>query len=486
MSKGHTIPLLHLAKLIHHHRPSATFMIFTTTGNHAFISDSLSSSIPPNLLNIISFPFPSHPAIPAGVESTDKFPSMSLLIPFVDAVERLQPLFESALEKLQIHATTCFLISDGFLYWTQECASKFNIPTLTFYGMSTYAQGICRVVGENRTLFGANGEDELIQVPDFPWIKVTKNDFERVFLDEPKGAHFEFVAKCGIATDKSYAILVNSLYEIESKFLEYWNSKYQPKAWLIGPLCLAEKPIPKTTKKPAWMEWLDRKRVEGKPVLYVAFGSQAEISDEQLKEIVIGLEKSEVDFLWALRIKPEQEDHVMQGFEEKVKGRGLVVKGWIGQREVLEHGSVRGFLSHCGWNSVIESICAGVPILAWPMMAEQHLNARMVTEEIKVGLRVETCNGSVRGFVKWEGLAKMVKELMGGEMGEVVRPRVKELSEAAKKAIQQGGTSWCNLELLLSKLETEPTVNYNNNGTVSNKNGSSPISIISKGVEKKL
>lgn len=193
-----------------------------------------------------------------------------------------------------------------------------------------------------------------------------------------------------------------------------------------------------------------------------------------------------MDFLWALRIKPEQGDHVMQGFEEKVKGRGLVVKGWIGQREVLEHGSVRGFLSHCGWNSVIESICAGVPILAWPMMAEQHLNARMVTEEIKVGLRVETCNGSVRGFVKWEGLAKMVKELMGGEMGEVVPPRVKELSEAAKKAIQQGGTSWCNLELLLSKLETEPTVNYNNNGTVSNKNGSSPISIISKGVEKKL
>ncbi|KAJ8430627.1 hypothetical protein Cgig2_008307 [Carnegiea gigantea] len=387
-------------------------------------------------------------------------------MPFVHAVERLQPLFESALEKLQIHqnATSCFLISDGFLYWTQECASKFNIPRLVFYGMSTYAQSISRVVAENRTLFEANGEDELIQVPDFPWIKVTKNDFERVFLDEPRGAHFEFVAKSGIATAKSYAVLVNSFYEIESKFLEYWNSKYQPKAWVIGPFCLAEKPFPKTSKKPAWMEWLDRKRVEGKPVLYI----------------------SEVDFLWALRIKPEQEDRIKQGFEEKVKGRGLVVKGWIGQREVLEHESVQGFLSHCGCNSVIESICAGVPILAWPMMAEQHLNARMVTEEIKVGLRVETCNGSARGFVKREGLAKMVKELMRGEMGEVVRPRVKELSEAAKKATEQGGTSWRNLELLLSELEMGPTVNYNNNGTVSNKNWSSPISMISNGMEEKL
>ena len=332
--------------------------------------------------------------------------------------------------------------------------------------MSTYAQSISKVVAENRTLFEGKGDDELIQVPDFPWINVTKHDFEHVFHGEPKGPHYEFIVKTGIAASKSYALLVNSFYEIEYKFLDSWNSKCQPKGWLIGPLCLVEKPICKTSGKPAWMSWLDRKRVEGKPVLYVAFGSQAEISDEQLKEIMIGLDKSEVDFLWALRIKPEQEDQIMQGFEEKVKERGLVVKGWIGQTEALEHESVQGFLSHCGWNSVTESICAGVPILAWPMMAEQHLNARMVTEEIKVGLRVETCNGSVRGFVKWEGLAKMVKELMGGKMGEVARQRVKELKEAAKEAIKPGGTSWRNLELLLSELETGPTVNYYNNGSL--------------------
>ena len=67
-----------------------------------------------------------------------------------------------------------------------------------------------------------------------------------------------------------------------------------------------------------------------------------------------------------------------------------------------------------------ESICAGVPILEWPMMAKQHLNARMVSEEMKVGLRVETCVGSVRGFVQWEGLSKVVKEHMGGSMGNMV------------------------------------------------------------------
>jgi hypothetical protein len=87
------------------------------------------------------------------------------------------------------------------------------------------------------------------------------------------------------------------------------------------------------------------------------------------------------------------------------------------------------------------------------MMAEQPLNARMVVEEIKVGLRVETCNGSVRGFVKWEGLKKMVKELMEGETGKQVRKNAEEYGEIAKKAMEEGsGSSWCNLDVLVDGL----------------------------------
>ncbi len=119
------------------------------------------------------------------------------------------------------------------------------------------------------------------------------------------------------------------------------------------------------------------------------------------------------------------------------------------------HECVQGFLSHCGWNSVLESICAGVPILAWPMLAEQPLNARMVAEEIKVGLRVETVDGSVRGFVKWEGLEKMVKELMEGEMGKEVRKKVKEFAVMAKKAVDDGGSSSRTMDLLIDELHVK-------------------------------
>ncbi|XP_024179281.1 UDP-glycosyltransferase 90A1 [Rosa chinensis] len=115
----------------------------------------------------------------------------------------------------------------------------------------------------------------------------------------------------------------------------------------------------------------------------------------------------------------------------------MVVSEWVDQTEILNHESVECFLSHCGWNSAMEAICAGMPFLAWPMMAEQPLNARMVVEEIEVGLRVETCDGSVSGFVKAEGLEKMVKKLMEGE---VVRKKGKEVGE-----VEEGGSSWRTL-----------------------------------------
>ncbi|KAJ8544962.1 hypothetical protein K7X08_017545 [Anisodus acutangulus] len=145
-------------------------------------------------------------------------------------------------------------------------------------------------------------------------------------------------------------------------------------------------------EKPSYTKWLDGMLEQGKSVLYIAFGTQAEISPEQLKEIKIGLEKSEVNFLWVVRKRERSR------FSKPL---------WV--------------------ELVIESICAKVLILAWPMMAEQHLNARMVVEEIKIWLRVETCDGSVRGFVKCEGLEEPIRKLMEGEHGKEARKKVKQL-----------------------------------------------------------
>ncbi|XXG73356.1 hypothetical protein AAC387_Pa07g2288 [Persea americana] len=128
----------------------------------------------------------------------------------------------------------------------------------------------------------------------------------------------------------------------------------------------------------------------------------------------------------------------------------MVVREWVEQREVLKHEIVRGFLSHCGWNSVLESICAEVPILAWPMMAEELMNAKMVVEELGIGLRVKEEGGG--GVVGWEEVKEMVKELMVGERGKEVGKKVKELGKKAKRAVEEGGSSWRSLALMLDEV----------------------------------
>ncbi|XP_015166962.1 UDP-glycosyltransferase 90A1-like [Solanum tuberosum] len=168
-----------------------------------------------------------------------------------------------------------------------------------------------------------------------------------------------------------------------------------------------------------WRQWLNNKLTEKQHVLYVAFGTQADISAEQIQEITKGLELSNTCFLWVTRQKCYRAFGRVRG---QSKNRALIVKEWVDQNEVLNHKSNKGFLSHCGWNSILESICAKVPIFGhYHFMAEQHLNVRMVTEEIGVGLRIMLRNGSVRGLVEAEEVEKMVRELMEGEKGEMVR-----------------------------------------------------------------
>ncbi|KAL8136413.1 hypothetical protein V2J09_002414 [Rumex salicifolius] len=442
MSKGHVIPLLHLTRLLLHRNLAVT--VFTTPANEPFVTSSLSDVD----VSIVSLPFPSDvPGIPPGVESTDKLPSMSLFYPFAESTKLLRNGFEEALMSIP---NLKLMISDGFLHWTLQSANKFNIPRLAFYGMSYHSMVVSNAVGSQQLFSGPEHDDEPINVPCFPWMKLTRNDMSPPLnMRNPSGPEFDQLMEMVIATISSTGLLMNSFYELEHVFADRYNADPAPRAWAIGPLCLAE-PEKKTCQGEEWAKWLDRKLKQGAPVLYIAFGTQAEVSDDQMKEITVWLERSEVSFLWVVRPKPEQEE-IIDGIEERVKGKGLVVRDWIDQRAVLGHAAVKGFLSHCGWNSVMESICAGVPILAWPMMAEQHLNARMVVEEIKMGIRVQTCDGSVRGFVNADGLEKTARELMEGEMGKLTRKKAMEMGEAARKAMDEGGSSWLALESLLDE-----------------------------------
>ncbi|CDP18942.1 unnamed protein product [Coffea canephora] len=400
MAKGHTIPLLYLARLLWQRHVSVT--IFTTPAN----SLSIRATLHDTSISIIELTFPeSIDGIPSGVESTDKLPSMSLFIDFATATKLMQPQFEQALEGLQ--PVSC-IVSDHFMGWTQDSAAKLGIPRIGFSGMSCFGMTMYETLGRQKPHALTSSLDEPFSIPNFPKLTLTRSDFDPPFDQlEPKG----------------------------------------PKSWCLGPFCIAKaKTVEDDSTKPKWKQWLDDKAMIGESVLYVAFGTQAEVSEEQILEIAKGLEQSYVNFLWVIRPKAME---ILKGFEERVKDRGLMVKEWVDQMEILQHKSVKGFLSHCGWNSVTEAICAGVPILAMPFMAEQYLNARLVAEEISVGLRIRPSNGSVRGFVKSEEVEERVREMIEGRKGEEIRKKTKKVGEAAVNAMREGGSSWKTLDQLI-------------------------------------
>ncbi|VAI32089.1 unnamed protein product [Triticum turgidum subsp. durum] len=170
-----------------------------------------------------------------------------------------------------------------------------------------------------------------------------------------------------------------------------------------------------------------------------------------LKEVARGLEEAEVNFLWAVRSDDSADLGI--GFHERVQGRGMVTGGWVDQPAILQHDCVRGFLSHCGWNSVLESVCAGVPLAVWPMVFDQPLNAKLVVDELKVGVRVRSTGGLVKG----EEVSRAVREIMLGETRVSAAKNAAVLAGQAQHAMSAGGSSWKMVEEMISELSGQPT-----------------------------
>lgn len=168
------------------------------------------------------------------------------------------------------------------------------------------------------------------------------------------------------------------------------------------------------------------------------------LSYEQIIELAIRLEKSGHQFLWVVRapsnttfgsfftqsnVNNNLSRFLPEGYLDGIKDRGLFVPSWAPQMKVLSHGSTGGFLTHCGWNSMLESIVNGVPLIAWPLYAEEKMNDVLLNEGLKVALCPKAAEG---GIVKANEIARVVKDLMEGKEGKITRQRMKDYSELAR------------------------------------------------------
>ena len=284
---------------------------------------------------------------------------------------------------------------------------------------------------------------------------VRAEDVVDPMLDRSNQQYREYV-RMGAGLGKSDGILVNSWEDLEPTTLNALRDKLP--VYPIGPLTRSS-----GRSKCELLDWLDLQPTGS--VMYVSFGSGGTLSAQQLTEMAWGLELSKHRFLWVVR-PPQENDsggayftlgkggddvsrYLPEVFLRRIRDIGVVVPHWAPQMEILRHPSVGGFLSHCGWNSTLESISNGVPMLAWPLYAEQKMNATLVTDELGIAVKPEVSPS--KRVVRREEIEKMVKRVM--EDGEM-RNRVKELKKSGERALTEGGSSHNSLSQIAKDAET--------------------------------
>nr|UXM20077.1 UGT54 [Panax notoginseng] len=198
---------------------------------------------------------------------------------------------------------------------------------------------------------------------------------------------------------------------------------------------------PKTS---ACINWLNQRQNES--VAYVSFGSLAQLDAEQMEELAWGLKKSDKYFLWIVR--ESEEAKLPKGFVEETSDKGLIVR-WCSQLEILAHKAIGCFVTHCGWNSILEAISLGVPMVAMPHWSDQSTNAKFVADVWKIGVRVK---GDGRGIIVREMVGSCIKEVMDGEGGEGIKRNARNLMEMAREAVKEGGSSDTSTNEFVAKL----------------------------------
>ena len=269
----------------------------------------------------------------------------------------------------------------------------------------------------------------------------------------PNDVMVEFVIEAADRFHRASAIVFNTSDELESDVMNALYSMF-PTLYTIGPLPSLLNQTQhnhlQSLGSNLWkedskcLEWLESK--EPGSVVYVNFGSITVMTPDQLLEFAWGLANCKKPFLWIIR-----PDLVIGGsfilsseFENEISDRGLIAS-WCPQEQVLNHPSIGGFLTHCGWNSTIESICAGVPMLCWPFFADQPTNCRYISNIWGIGMEIDT-------NVKREEVAKLINELISGELGKKMRQTAMDLKKKAEETTSPGGCSLMNLDKVIKEV----------------------------------
>lgn len=457
-AQGHINPMLKLAKILHHRGFHITFV------NSEFNHKRLLKSRGPDALNgLPSFRFETIPdgLPPTDVDATQDIPSLcestrkNCLAPFRELLHKLNDPSST------VPPVTC-IVSDGVMSFTLDAAEELGVPEVLFWTTSAYGflayLHFHQLIDKGFTPFKdesylTNGYLDTV----IDWIPGMKDIRLRdipsfVRTTNPDCIMLDFILSETERAKRGSAIILNTYDELEREALDALTSLLSP-VYFIGSLQLQLNQISENELMQIgsnlWKEdaecidWLNSK--EPNSVVYVNFGSITVMTPNQMVEFAWGLANSKQTFLWIIRPDLVAGDSAIlpPEFLEETKERSLLAS-WCPQEQVLKHPAIGGFLTHSGWNSTLESICGGVPMVCWPFFAEQQTNCRYCCTEWGIGMEIDN-------DVKRDEVQGQVRELMVGDKGKEMRKKAMEWKNKVEAATTSpAGSSYMNLDKLIN------------------------------------
>ncbi|KAI3864527.1 hypothetical protein MKW92_012905 [Papaver armeniacum] len=459
--QSHISSMMKLAKILHFRGIHLTFV--NTEFNHQRL---LNSRGPDSMKGLPDFRFKTIPdGLPPPADSNATQDVMPLCIstqtnclgPFRSLIYRLN-------NTTNVPPVSC-IVADGCMSFTLEAAKEFGIQVMLYWPIS-FSAFVCILHFPNliqRGLAPPKDESYLTNgymdtpIDCIPGIKdIRFRDLpSNIRTTDPNDPMLGFIKRETGRTYDATALIFNTFDTLEMEVLDALKSQLPlPPIYTIGPLHLLLNRIPLSESQSIgsnlWKEdmkclkWLDSK--EPNSVVYVNFGSITVMTTQQLVEFAWGLANSKYNFLWIIRpdLVIGESATLLADFTKETKERGLLAS-WCPQEDVLNHPSIAVFLTHCGWNSTLESLSCGVPLLCWPFYGDQQTNCRYSCNHWGVGMEIDS-------NVERDAIERLVRELMDGEKGKKMKKKALEWKKKAEEATSPGGSTCVTIDRIVSEI----------------------------------